>query len=60
MPKQPKTKPVTIISNKIKVPPENIFEGTVVKSGNGAVITFRKEFIGEQVYVIRKEKCRTR
>ena len=39
--------------------PGNIEIKTVVKSGNGAVIPYTKKYIGKEVYVILKEKCRT-
>ncbi len=39
--------------------PGNMEIKTVVKSGNGAVIPYTKKYIGKEVYVILKEKCKT-
>ena len=39
--------------------PGSIEIKTVVKSGNGAVIPYTKKYIGKEVYVILKEKCKT-
>lgn len=45
-----------VIAETLNVKPEQVFVGKVVKSGNGAVITFKKRFIGRQVFVVVKGK----
>lgn len=42
------------INRNIEVHPEGIYESKVVKSGNGAVITFFKRYIGKEVLIIVK------
>jgi putative transposon-encoded protein len=50
-----------ISTTKIKTKPENTFIRRVVKSGNGAAISFLKRYIGKEVYIIikeaKKEEC---
>jgi len=43
-----------IEGKRIIVKSEDVFVGKVVKSGNGAVVSFRKKHIGKEVYVILK------
>jgi putative transposon-encoded protein len=46
-------KPIQIkIKDNIEVLPEGIYNSTVVKSGNGAVIKFYKKFIGQEVIIM--------
>ncbi len=40
------------IKGKIEVEVEEIFKRKVEKSGTGAVIYFRKDFMGQEVYVL--------
>jgi putative transposon-encoded protein len=40
---------------EITIKPSQLFTGKVVKSGNGASISFKKRFIGKEVYVIVKD-----
>lgn len=48
-----------IKTKNLIIEPGNIEIKTVVKSGNGAVIPYTKKYIGKEVYVILKEKCKT-
>ena len=43
------------INHNIEVTPEGVYEGKVVKSGNGAVINFFKRYIGNEVLIIVKK-----
>ena len=40
---------------EITIKPSQLFTGKVVKSGNGASISFKKRFIGKEVYILVKE-----
>jgi putative transposon-encoded protein len=40
---------------EITIKPSQLFTGKVVKSGNGASISFKKKFIGKKVYIIVKD-----
>ena len=40
---------------EITIKPSQLFTGRVVKSGNGASISFKKRFIGKEVHIIVKE-----
>lgn len=44
-----------IVAENLEIKPEQLFTGCVVKSGNGASISFKKKFIGREVYIIVKE-----
>jgi putative transposon-encoded protein len=55
MPEKVKIKPKTLA-----VDPEYIEVKTVTASGNGAVIPYTKKHVGKEVYVILKEKCKTK
>lgn len=44
-----------VIAETLEIKPEQLFVGKVVKSGNGASISFKKKFIGKEVYIIVKE-----
>jgi putative transposon-encoded protein len=44
-----------VVSETLDIKPEQLFTGKVVKSGNGASISFKKKFIGKEVYIIVKE-----
>lgn len=46
---------IGVFVEEITVSPNNLFTGKVVKSGNGASISFKKKFIGREVYIIVKE-----
>lgn len=46
---------IDVFVQEIKVLPDNLFTGKVVKSGNGASISFKKKFVGREVYIIVKE-----
>ena len=52
-------KPITIeIEEKLNVRPSDIYNATVVKSGNGAVIKSFKKFLGKEVIVIIADKVK--
>jgi putative transposon-encoded protein len=52
-------KPITIeIEEKLNVMPRDIYNATVVKSGNGAVIKSFKKFLGKEVIVIIADKVK--
>ena len=51
---------LNIKTKNLVVEPGNVEVKTVVKSGNGAVIPYTKKYIGKEVYVILKEKCKTK
>jgi putative transposon-encoded protein len=52
-------KPIKININKhINITPEQVYESTVTKSGNGAVIKSFKKYIGKEVIVIVKKKIK--
>lgn len=54
-----KKNPIIIeINKKIIVEPSGIFEGKVIVSGNGAVISFFKRFIGKEVIILVKDKIK--
>jgi len=54
-----KIKPITIeIEEKLNVMPRDIYNATVVKSGNGAVIKSFKKFLGKEVIVIIADKVK--
>lgn len=54
-----KIKPITIeIEEKLNVRPRDIYNATVVKSGNGAVIKSFKKFLGKEVIVIIADKVK--
>ena len=55
MPEKVKIKPRTLT-----VDPEFIEVKSVTASGNGAVIPYTKKYVGKEVYVILKEKCKTK
>jgi putative transposon-encoded protein len=55
VPEKTKINPKSIV-----VDPEHIEVKTVVASGNGAVIPYTKKYIGKEVYVILKDKCKTK
>ena len=55
MPAKVRIKPKTLT-----VDPEYIEVKTVTPSGNGAVIPYTKKYVGKEVYVILKEKCKTK
>jgi len=56
-----KIKPITIeIEEKLNVMPRDIYNATVVKSGNGAVIKSFKKFLGKEVIVIIADKVKLR
>jgi putative transposon-encoded protein len=40
---------------EITIKPSQLFTGKVVKSGNGASISFKKKFVGREVYIIVKD-----
>lgn len=40
---------------EITIKPSQLFTGRVVKSGNGASISFKKKFVGREVYIIVKD-----
>ena len=40
---------------EITIKPSQLFTGKVVKSGNGASISFKKRFIDKEVYIIVKD-----
>lgn len=40
---------------EITIKPSQLFTGRVVKSGNGASISFKKKFVGKEVYIIVKD-----
>lgn len=40
---------------EITINPSQLFTGKVVKSGNGASISFKKRFIDKEVYIIVKD-----
>ena len=44
-----------VISETLEIKPEQLFYGKVVKSGNGASISFKKRFIDKEVYIIVKD-----
>jgi putative transposon-encoded protein len=44
-----------VVAETLEIKPNNLFTGKVVKSGNGASISFKKKFIGREVYVIVKD-----
>ena len=44
-----------IVAETLEIKPSQLFTGKVVKSGNGASISFKKKFIGKEVYIIVKE-----
>lgn len=44
-----------VVAETLEIKPEKLFTGKVVKSGNGASISFKKKFIGREVYIIVKE-----
>lgn len=46
---------IGVFVEELIVSPNNLFTGKVVKSGNGASISFKKKFIGKEVYIIVKE-----
>ena len=43
------------MTNNITIKPSQLFTGKVVKSGNGASISFKKRFIDKEVYIIVKD-----
>jgi putative transposon-encoded protein len=54
-----KIEPITIeIEEKLNVRPRDIYNATVVKSGNGAVIKSFKKFLGKEVIVIIADKVK--
>ncbi len=54
-----KIEPITIeIEEKLNVRPRDIYNATVVKSGNGAVIKSFKKFLGKEVIVIIANKVK--
>jgi len=54
-------RPITIeIGETIEVFPDGVFEGKVVKYGNGAMIKSYKKFIGEEAVVIIKDKMKNK
>jgi putative transposon-encoded protein len=44
-----------IVAETLEIKPDNLFTCKVVKSGNGASISFKKKFVGRDVYIIVKE-----
>ena len=44
------------IKSNIDVKPDGVFIGKVIKSGNGAVISFFKRFLGKDVVIIIVDK----
>ena len=40
---------------EITIKPSQLFTGKVVKTGNGASISFKKRFIDKEVYIIVKD-----
>jgi putative transposon-encoded protein len=44
-----------VVAETLEINPSQLFTGKVVKSGNGASISFKKRFIGKEVYIIVKE-----
>lgn len=44
-----------ILFRTVHVDAQDIFTGRVVKSGNGAVINFRKQYIGKSVLIIIRD-----
>jgi putative transposon-encoded protein len=44
-----------VVAKTLEIKPNNLFTGKVVKSGNGASISFKKRFISRGVYIIVKE-----
>lgn len=46
---------IGVFVEEITVSPDMLFTGKVVKSGNGASISFKKKFVGREVYIIVKE-----
>jgi len=56
-----KIEPITIeIEEKLNVRPRDIYNATVVKSGNGAVIKSFKKFLGKEVIVIIADKVKVK
>ena len=47
-----------IINETIEVEPDGIYKAKVIPSGNGAVISFFKRFIGKNVFVIVIDKIK--
>jgi putative transposon-encoded protein len=43
------------VGEEITIKPSQLFTGKVVKSGNGASISFKKRFIGKEAYIIVKD-----
>lgn len=44
-----------VVAETLEIKPEQLFTGKVVKSGNGASISFKKKFVGREVFIIVKE-----
>jgi putative transposon-encoded protein len=44
-----------VVAETLEIKPSQLYMGKVVKSGNGASISFKKRFIGKEVYVIVKD-----
>jgi putative transposon-encoded protein len=44
-----------VVAETLEIKPNNLFTGKVVKSGNGGSISFKKKFVGREVYIIVKE-----
>jgi putative transposon-encoded protein len=44
-----------VVAETLEIKPSQLFTGKVVKSGNGASISFKKRFIDKEVYIIVKE-----
>lgn len=51
---------IQIKTKTLIVDPEDIEVKTVNESGNGAKISYYKKHIGKEVYVILKDKCKTK
>jgi putative transposon-encoded protein len=44
-----------VVAETLEIKPSQLFTGKVVKSGNGASISFKKRFIDKEVYIIVKD-----
>ena len=52
-------KPLEIhINDVMNVEQNGVYQGKVVKCGNGAIIYFYKQFIGEEVLIVRVSKLK--
>ena len=52
-------KPIEIrVEDTIEVWPDGVFLGKVTKSGNGAMISFYKKFLGQEVVIIVRDEMK--